>query len=248
MRKEKSLSFRLRFLMVIVPSILLVIHLLSDNFEYSFKIDEITVSLLLIALIPILTRYIDTVKFGNLEANFKRLSKSDRELFLIKELAKRAKWTFYDARHTEIHSGKAFLWLLTDFRTKHKREFELMLQEQLDSDNENEVWFASEVIGYFKVKNLKDALNSHIRGIDLKEELLPYKLNCLWASSSFNKYQELFDSLHKDIHSFNRDWIIEAIVQMMLAYETSDGTEGKGIFEQLKEGLFELKEKTNYFS
>lgn len=181
----------------------------------SFTVDNTTILLLLILMVPILSKYVESIKFGGLEASFKELSKSDRELFLINELAKEEKWTFYEARGSETHSGEALLWLTKKLKKDFPEKFQNMLTEQLASDDDNLVWFASEVIGYFKIEHFQEHLRKHVQKMKLKNKIATYKLNCLWALSRFNNYQELFDQLDSETHPSNQDWIVEALIQMI---------------------------------
>lgn len=213
MKKNKETFKSLYVVFLVIISLgLIIIHGIGWK---CFAVDNTTILLLLILMVPILSKYVESIKFGGLEASFKELSKSDRELFLINELAKEEKWTFYEARGSETHSGEALLWLTKKLKKDFPEKFQNMLTEQLASDDDNHVWFASEVIGYFEIEHFEDHLRKHVQKMKLKNKIATYKLNCLWALSRFNNYQELFDQLVPETHPSNRDWIVEALIQMV---------------------------------
>ena len=219
----------------IIPLTLLIIH--GFDTQCTFTIDDTTVLLMLIMLIPFLMNYVDTIKFGGMEASFKKMSTSDKELFLIKELAREDKWTFFTPRSDETHSGSALLRITDKLKENNESKFNDMLKELLDSDDENQVWFASEVIGYYQLENLKSLLESKVRKLDFKKNIVHHKLNCLWAVSRFNLYKELIEPLQEEINEHNKKWIIEALIQMLEEHISAYRTDG---FEADKKAIDSL--------
>lgn len=107
MEKENKLTKLINLLLFIIPVILIILH--GFQSLTNFNIDNTTVLLLSITTIPLLSKYFNTLKFGGVEASFKDLSDSEKDVFLINEIAKEEMWTYYIPREDESYSGIALL-------------------------------------------------------------------------------------------------------------------------------------------
>jgi hypothetical protein len=218
MEKENKLIKLLNLLLFIVPVILVVLH--GFQSYANFLIDNTTVLLLLIMTFPLLSKYFNSIKFGGVEASFRKLSDSEKDVFLINEIAKEEKWTYFNPRGDESHSGIALLRMFEKLKRDYPSKFKQLLTNQLESKNNNLIWFASENIGYFKLIKLKNDLLPHIKNLDFSDEVPPHQLNCLWAFSRFNNYKEIIDIFGNNSIRSNNNWAAEALLQMIEIHST----------------------------
>jgi hypothetical protein len=216
---------RIGYFVILFGAVIALIFVHGWEESTKFKVDNTTVLLLTFLFLPLiilsapyLRESFKSIKIGGMEAQFNELDTSDKEVFLINELAKEDKWTYYAPRENENYSGKALLRLCEKLKNEHHDKFIQMLTKQIDSNVENLIWFASENIGYFKLEELKKQLNKHgnPKYLNFKaENIAPEKLSCLWSLSRFNNYKELTDNLKAEHNSYNNDWIAEALNQML---------------------------------
>lgn len=203
--------------------ILLVIH---GHFKI-FQDDKITIFLLALAcapfVLPFAARFLEMLKIGDWELTFRSLSETDKTLVFLRAIASEKKWTFYepreDPREEETYSGEPFCLLAQSLLKAHRQKFVSALEEWLVADDTNLRWFASEVIGYFEISELRDALFPHVDGEDVNKVWPTWMLNYLWAYSKFNEYQELFEFWKSTENDQNKRWAKKAFRQMWIAHE-----------------------------
>jgi hypothetical protein len=132
--------------------------------------------------------------------------------------------------------------LIKDLKKKHERELLKKLNDWLDSDSNNLRWFAAEVIGYLKIKEVKDQLPNFYKSLDKNAPWEHWQLNCLWAHSRFQNYQELNSLLNKTKSEANRLWILDAYSQMVRG--NADAEEVSNILRYTKAYTEKLKSLT----
>lgn len=206
---------------ILILFFLIVINGISEGinkkYGYSFIVDNTTIFLLLIAFLPFLGKYIESFRFGNIEAHFRELSLSDQIFAFLEGVAMKERWTYYLPRGEEMHMGDAFRILVQEVNKINHSKLINVLRKFLDSDNPNLIWFASENIGYFKFEELKHCLPPKFNNLDKNLQWSEWQLNCLWAYSRFENYQGLHDFLMNTRNEVNQIWLLDVYRQMSVA-------------------------------
>ena len=191
--------------------------------------------------IPFLRPYLNKLKLGNLEVEFLKLPEGDQHLLFLESIAREREWTFYAKRETEGQIGEAFLSLIRNLQLKDEEKLYAKLKTWLDSGVPNLIWFASEVIGYFEIEELRDELLSTIqtssKSDDFNKRWPTWALNCKWASSIFDNFTSLNRFLLGTSNRQNQQWLLEAYEQMLEAYPADEDPERWGT---LRRGLQEF--------
>lgn len=157
---------------------------------------------------------IDKLKYKDLEADFSRLSVSDQSLLFLDGVARKEKWTFYEsARKGERPLGAAFAIIVRDLLNVERNEIIEKLRQWLNSENENVVWFAAEIIGYFKVYELKDEI-SEAAPQNPDRTIPESELNVLWAQAMLTDFENLNKFFQKTTSQANQEWILFLYQQM----------------------------------
>ena len=146
----------------VIGFMLFIIHGIGES-VVPFKIDVISISLLFFSAIPLLGEYLETLKIGNVEAQFRTLSFAGQVLTFLHVLATDRKLTFYKPRQKigEFQLGTAGYYLLERMLKENRKRTIRTINKWLKEEEENLRWFATEVIGYFKLKELAEDLLSH---------------------------------------------------------------------------------------
>ncbi len=157
---------------------------------------------------------IKTVKIGNLEAEFQDLSISSQSLLFLDGIARKNQWTFYEKnRDDERNLGPVFLSLAKDLLTVERAELIKKLDQWLSSKDENLIWFASEIIGYFRMTEMENALRILLPE-DTGGKLKNHQLNCIWAHSRLTTMASLSNFLMKTESEENQIWTLFVYKQM----------------------------------
>lgn len=163
-------------------------------------------------LIPQVTK----LRFRDLEADFRALSISNQSLVFLDGVARRGQWTFYrKARAQERKLGQAFNILANDLIENAKDEFRNKLKEWLSSADSNLVWFAAEVIGYFKLGGFQEQL-ANAMPKDIHADWSPHQLNCRWAHARAGNMADLASMLVESRSERNQRWLLFVYEQMPL--------------------------------
>jgi len=161
-------------------------------------------------LVPKVTR----VKFKDLEADFQGLSVTEQSLLFLDGVARKGQWTFYEqVRPGERALGQAFLIIVADLLNVERNELVKILKQWMTSEDENLVWFASEVVGYFKIYELKNELFK-IVPVDTDKDLRTCELNALWAYSRITGFSKLANVLLSTTSKSNQEWLLFVYEQM----------------------------------
>lgn len=203
----------------IAPAVLSVItaaligaHAKED--EYKLKIDEVTVALLAIGALPWLDRFLQSIKAGGVELHFHSLKVEDQLLFFLEAIGRQKTWTFYRARDgREEELGAAFGIMADQLYRDHHQKLCEKIEEWVASPNENLRWFAAEIVGYYKMTDLRENIK---KPENVEGRLKPWQLNSIWALSRFEPdYKPLQDFLIQTRDARNQEWVLEAYEQMI---------------------------------
>lgn len=199
-------------------SVLIILHGIEGI--VTFKVDVVSILLLLIAFLPFYGLYFDKVKSGNFEIYFHSLPLSDQVLTLIRSISKDSTWTFYSPRDGEKGFGDGVKIFVEELL---ERDFEKMVSELkkwLRSGNSGEKWMASEIIGYFVAKHpglgdIKGYLPPLYKHKNMNDPWAEYQLNCCWAHSKIdNNFKEIHNLLLRTTNEFNQNWLLDVYHQM----------------------------------
>lgn len=208
----------------ILVFVIVLIMLILNGFDWGYKVNWYSIVLVGMMMIPILLIAINnfqserlSIKAGNFEISFGGLSLERQILLFLDGVIRQKQWTFYANRPNEAELGQAFHILVDDLIKKDQKNFFNEIKKWLNSENENQMWFASEIIGYYQIKEFKNDLNVKIEALDINETWSCYQLNSLWAISRFNKYKELNDFTLKTKNVSNIEWSLFVYLQMIKA-------------------------------
>lgn len=203
--------------------VLFIVHGLGEKIA-NFKIDSISISLLFLSVVPLLGEYLEKFKFGSVEAQFRTLSFAGQVLTFLHVLATDRKLTFYHPRTNigEFQIGTASCYLLERLLNENRKRTMRTIKKWLKEEEENLKWFAAEVIGFFKLKELAEDLFEQYSKLNPNSNWQDWQLNCLWAHSKLcNNYQELNKFLIETKSESNQNWILDVYPQMFKAKEPS---------------------------
>ncbi len=206
--------------LTLISLTLVVLH--GNEETWKFKVDSTTLGLLIVAALPVLREIVGTLKAGGVEINFRELAVHQQIFKLLDGVASQRTWTFYTPRSDEHELGEGFGILIENLKRDHKKDLINQLGVWLEADSNNLRWFAAEIIGYFRVKELKNRLPDFYSALDPDATWEPWELNCLWAYSRFHNYEELNRLLETTKSDANKFWILNAYWQMARA---KDGLE-----------------------
>ena len=162
---------------------------------------------------------ISKLKYRDFETDFQSLSISDQELLFLDGVARKEYWTFYStSREEERELGSAFAMLVDDLLSVERLELFKKLKEWLASEDPYQMWFASEIIGYFRIEELNKELKSYLP-VDYNSHLTKHELNILWANSRLNGDDELGNLLNSTKSYKNQEWLLFVFYQMYAEQE-----------------------------
>lgn len=204
--------------LTVICLILVVVHGIEK-----FKVDVTTLGLLALAALPVLWEIVGSIKAGGVEVSFRELAVHKQVFKFLDGIAAQRAWTFYPPRAGESDLGQGLGIIIDNLNRKHEAELRSQLEDWLEVESSNIRWFASEIIGYFKIVELKDKLPYFFKGLDEDASWETWQLNCLWAYSRFNNYEELNVLLNRTKSDANQLWILAAYDQMVSAKDDTDG-------------------------
>ncbi len=164
--------------------------------------------------ISLLISRMSSLKISGFESNFNDLSVSDQSLIFLDGVSRKEQWTFYHlARENERALSQAFAIIVEELKNSKREELILKLRDWLNSDDANEIWFASEIIGYFKLTELEQDLHPFVKN-DLNKDLPPHILNCIWAYARIQGNNALINLLGTCQSPLNLKWLTFVFRQM----------------------------------
>jgi hypothetical protein len=215
--KVKFIYFYEFFVFIIVLTMLVL-----NGFQCRYTVNWYSIVLVGMLMIPILLYVINnfkseriSIKAGAFEIDFGGLSLEKQMLIFLDGVIRQKQWTFYSNRQNEAELGQAFHILVDDLIKKDQKNFYIEIRKWLSSENENQMWFASEIIGYYQIGEFKNELKLKIEVLDINETWSSSQLNYLWAVSRFNKYKELNNFINKTKNISNTEWALFAYLQMI---------------------------------
>ena len=173
--------------------ILFILHGLGEN-RVHFKVDLVSIFLLIFATFPLLGEYLEKFKVGSVEAQFRTLSFAGQITTFLHVLATDRKLTFYRPRQRmgEFKLGTAGSYLIERMFFENRKRTIRSIKKWLNEEEENLRWFASEIIGYFGLRELAAELVMQYKKLDPDSDWTDWHMNCLWAHSKItNKYKEM---------------------------------------------------------
>ncbi|MBL7719631.1 MAG: hypothetical protein JNL72_12390 [Flavipsychrobacter sp.] len=215
MRKQLQ-KLKNRTLWFIITCItLIVVYGINAPLEKKwFVVDQITLALLVLCMIPVLQKYLTGIKGFGVELSIREQQRLNEMFKFLRNIAGRQKWTFYEPRQQqgEVLLGEGFKIIIDEIQ-KDEDQWHAELKKWLDSGSTNLKWFAAEIIGYYKIDALEGALKKSISDMNMNDEQDKGSLNCLWAYSRFHDYRPLIKELEGPKKP-NVEWIREALNQM----------------------------------
>ena len=162
---------------------------------------------------------LEKIKFRDLEASFQDLPETVQSLLFLDGLARKHKWTFFEkGRFDERPMGQASKIIVKTLLEDEKNEVIKKLKQWLRSEEASLIWFASEVIGYFGLSELKEELAKLIPK-DINKDLEHHKLNCVWAYAKITKMKYIEDVFIETNSQENQKWILFLFEQMPISNE-----------------------------
>ena len=230
---KRSFSNIRQFLPFILFSVCCLTLLILHGLDY-FIVDYVSIALLVLLAIPIIGKFIESITVSGYGFKFKELNIYDKFYLFLESMSEEEGWTFYPPRANESSLGQGFGLLIKHLLVKDSGKLIDKLFKWIKSENNNTKWFAAEIIGFFKIEELKEELPKYFHFADKSKKLIdknkrwePWRLNCLWAYSRFNNYEELGDFLIETTIDTHQEWIIQAIEQMI------DTEKNKEIFNRM---------------
>jgi hypothetical protein len=159
-----------------------------------------------------------------LAAAFRELSLHEQIFLFLDGIARQRTWTFYQPREGESEIGSALRQLVGGLIESEQEELKKRIINWLHSKNDNVIYFASEIVGYFpgKFKDLDTDLIDVYKDLDKNDknrEWTTSQLNCLWAHGRLTNFDELNTFLLTTLSEENQKWILFSYEQMVKALE-----------------------------
>ena len=181
-----------------------------------FKIDQLTIIICLLILIPFTHQLFSKIKAGNIEMEFRELGVFDKMVVFLVGMASERKLTYYTPRDNEHRLNAAAHKLVEELNNDYKSEFVTELRKWINTNDNNLRWMASEIIGYHNIKELASDLKSRYSDKHVGDRWAEWELNFIWAHSKLNnEFDELIEFLNTTSDKDNRSWIIGSLEQVV---------------------------------
>ncbi len=194
---------------------------------------------------PQLKKEVDQVlQREKLEVVFREMPIEEQIFMFLDGIARQRKWTFYEPRGGEVAVNGALIHMVKGLLTEEKEHkkakairdnFYKYIKKWLHSNNDSAIYFASEIIGYFKdgfaifELDLTCNYDSGNTGIWKYSEL-----NCLWAHARLTSYEAMNKLLLETRDENTQTWILEAYKQMILNKDNSAGDDPSLFLETIE--------------
>jgi hypothetical protein len=213
---------RVRTVLGTSTAVLAFILLLAHGFKSEmFMVDSTSIGLLGFVALPYLSLVVTSFKAVGVELSFRELTVHDQVLTFLDGIAVKRQWTFFQPRASEAEFGAAFVELTGELVRNARAELLPQLSAWLKSENPNYRWFAAEIVGFHRIRELYRTVKTAPDSIDRGEPWETWELNCLWAASRMEdpQYQRLRQFLLETSVSANQKWVLRAFDQMIEAGE-----------------------------
>ncbi len=134
--------------------------------------------------------------------------------------------TFYPQREDESSIGEEFSSLVEKFVKENRSQLIKIIRDWLEEkSHQHLLWFASDIIGYFKLSELRHDLLPFCQLImkDPDQCWSGWELNCLWAYARLNDYKQINELLQTSSNAETQKWLLGVYTQMV----TTHPEEGK---------------------
>jgi len=134
--------------------------------------------------------------------------------------------TFYAGREGESTLGEQFCHMVQNIVNQERSLLIETVREWLNrKSHQNLLWFASDIIGYFKLTELRDDLHPFSQAIMAEHDgyWANWQLNCLWAYARFNDYKEVHHLLQTTENADTQKWLLAVYPQMVRAHHSEEG-------------------------
>ncbi len=134
--------------------------------------------------------------------------------------------TFYAGREGESTLGEQFCHMVQNIVNQERSLLIKTVREWLNrKSHQNLLWFASDIIGYFKLTELRDDLHPFYQTIMAEHDgyWANWQLNCLWAYARFNDYKEVHHLLQTTENADTQKWLLAIYPQMVIAHHSEKG-------------------------
>jgi heme/copper-type cytochrome/quinol oxidase subunit 2 len=182
----------------------------------------INVPLFLILIFFLQTKYRrelqeDTYYAQHMEkVDFYELSMPSKMIIFLVGMASERKLTYYTPRDEEYILNDALRQLVQDLYNEHKFKLCSELKKWIYSNDKNLLWLASEIIGFYEIKELSEDLFEKYKNININDKWPQWQLNFIWAHSKIdNDYDELINFLFETQDKKNKRWVVGAFFQMI---------------------------------
>jgi len=166
-------------------------------------------------------------KIGDVELKFINKNAEQTLRYMENVIVKTKKpVTFYSQRKNEYGLGKPFCNLLQEIINQERSLLIEAVREWIKrKSHKNLLWFASEIIGYFQLSELREDLRPFSQAIIAEPDgyWANWKLNCLWAYARFNDYKQIHHLLQTTQNADTQKWLLAVYPQMVIAHHSEVG-------------------------
>ncbi len=150
------------------------------------------------------------------KAKFVELSIPEKMLTFLVGMASERKLTYYAPRDEEYILNDALRKLVEDLYNDHFYQLRTELKKWIYTKDKNLLWLASEIVGFYNIKELADDLYEVYKNYNTNDKWQQWQLNFIWAHSKIvNDYDELISFLFNTKDLKNKKWIVGAFYQMI---------------------------------
>lgn len=126
--------------------------------------------------------------------------------------------TFYPHRDEESSLGEQFHRLVQELTNNERSLLVERVRKWLKrKSHQHLLWFASEIVGYFKLSELREDLRPFSQAImeQPHQPRFDWELNCLWAYARFNDYEQIHQLLQTTTNANTQKWLLNVYPQMV---------------------------------
>ncbi len=152
---------------------------------------------------------------GAWHSRLRALSMYDQLLSVVPEIGRGRTWTFYPARPGEHDIGDAFQSIFEVLLERHRPRVIAQLRDWLESDDEHLKWLAAEVVGFFRVAELKENLPGLFEGAAPESSMGTLAAKRPLGLLTFCGLPSCAEPLTKTRDAQNQEWLLFVYPQML---------------------------------